>query len=41
MVFNTGFRSGVSAMENSDDMYMFLCFLLAKGELKKQAFHAE
>lgn len=41
MVFNSSFRREVSAMENSDDMHMFLHFLLAKGELKLWAFHVE
>lgn len=35
MVFNGSFRRKVSAMENCDDMYMFLHFLLPSGKLKK------
>lgn len=32
MVFYSSFWREVSAVENSDDMYMFLHFLLAKGK---------
>lgn len=38
MVFYSSFRREVSAMENSDDMYMFLHFLLAKGNEKRGLF---
>lgn len=41
IVFNSSFRREVSAVGNSDDMYKFLHFLLAKGELKKWAFCVE
>lgn len=32
IVFYSSFRREMSAVENSDDMYMFLHFLLAKGK---------